>query len=89
MVSEEGSLYTIFYWEVNNIFTTEDDEIIYSIFTFITPLDLYLFRHGNENIFTMRSSPNDLIEIITVPEQSYFEEYPKPIVISRALLNSL
>jgi hypothetical protein len=65
----------ILYYEVDNIFTDMDGNIIYNIFDMITPNDLLLFRDdpGN-NSFCMKSDRDKICEIITIPEDGYCGE---------------
>lgn len=64
------SYFYINYYQDENIFTDECGNIMYDIFTVITPQNLFMFRHdyGN-NCFPMVGNPDILCEIILVPDE--------------------
>lgn len=58
------------YYEKENFFVDEYGEIVYDIFTLITPNDLYMFRHDSDkyNRFQFRSNHEVSVSIIVIPE---------------------
>lgn len=53
-----------FYDVVNNVFLDEDGFIVWNMLEFVTPNDLYLFRHHEQYmVFQHRSLPGIMCEL--------------------------
>ena len=58
----------LYYHERENVFTDSEGQIVYDIFTMITPQDLFLFRYDpGMTCFPLGGDPDFLCEIITEP----------------------
>ena len=62
----------LFYWEDANIFIDECGEVVYDLFTVITPQDLYLFHKDSHsfNNFSMIGQDEVRCQIIFVPSEA-------------------
>lgn len=60
----------IFYYEDENLFIDEEGEVIYDIFSYITPQNLYMFHHdwGIYDEFLLPGFTTTKCQIIVVPE---------------------
>ena len=63
-------IFYLYYHEDENLFTDDLGQVIYNIFSIITPQDLYLFHHDNGfNIFPLLGHDDAICEIISVPDE--------------------
>lgn len=76
-MEEYEKLYLYFY-EDANVFADEDGYVVYHIFDFITPQNLYLFRHDyGFNVFPMKDDPEILVVLVLVADEMYARyEFP-------------
>jgi len=67
----------LLYYEDENLFRDAAfGNIIYNIYEFITPSDLYLFRHDSKYYcFPMVGFRNIMCEIIVIPDETCGERY--------------
>lgn len=40
----------IIYWKADNLFTDEEGEVLFNIFSLLTPSDIYLFKRNKESV---------------------------------------
>lgn len=62
----------LYYWEDKNIFLDECGEVVYDLFTVITPQDLFLFHTDSSqfNNFPMIGQDEVTCQIIFVPSEA-------------------
>jgi hypothetical protein len=79
---EEGIKY-FYYFEEENIIIDENGQIVYDIFRYITPSQLYLFKKDyGHSYFNMVGNNSVSIEIIPITEENcrvtdnYLRDYP-------------
>lgn len=61
----------LYYYEDENIFVDDDGHIVYDIFKYITPQNLYLFKKDQAvNLFPMLRSPRNYCEIVPIPVEA-------------------
>ena len=53
----------LIYWKEDNLFTDEEGQIIFNIFSLITPNDLYLFKKNKDNA-TIDGLQGGVIDIV-------------------------
>lgn len=83
MIRQNGRVYKklirIFFFKEENVFTDNDWNVIINPFQFITPNDLYLFRHDpGYSCFPKADDPEILVEIVTVPDEICGVQTPRP-----------
>lgn len=81
----------LYYYEDGNVFIDECGEIVYDLFTVITPQDLFLFRNIPEKyeIFPMIDHPEITIHIIAVPMGELCGLYWLPEIHPEMFVNGL
>ena len=63
------SVFYLYYYERDNMFTDEDGNIIYDLFTLITPQDLFLFRYDHSHYIFPMVGRNDInCEILLIED---------------------
>lgn len=65
--------YTWIYYSEENYFVDESGSIVYDIFRYITPNDLYLFKHNRE--FMIFEKGNITVEIYYLEAYDYDSYY--------------
>lgn len=54
---------SLIYYSIDNTFNDEDDEIVFNIFSIITPNDVYLFKRNRRNI-CIRGVQGGMIDLV-------------------------
>ena len=67
---DEYDVFGLFYYENENVFKDDDGFIVWDIFNYITPNDLYLFRKTHETMFVNHKTIPNMIGELYYPDDN-------------------